>query len=137
MKLDLTPMRSGYVEPTFGTEDRKPLDPRLEHRLRQPMRIGAAVIGAFVVGLGVLFSFVPLPSEQASESFGAIVLSSVCCRRTRVTSYDGSSNDSPAPPVPDVGVVTSVGPHATSNMHAMKRKEPMKQWCTRTHALPT
>jgi HlyD family type I secretion membrane fusion protein len=60
MKLDLTPIRSTYVEPTFGAEDRAVLDPRLEHRLRRPMIVGGAVIGIFVVLLGIVFSFVPL-----------------------------------------------------------------------------
>jgi HlyD family type I secretion membrane fusion protein len=68
MKLDLTPMRTGYVEPTFGAEDRAPVDARLEDRLRRPMRIGAAVIGAFVVGLGVLFSFVPLATSVNAQA---------------------------------------------------------------------
>jgi HlyD family type I secretion membrane fusion protein len=63
MKLDLTPMRTGYVEPTFGTEDRRPLDPRLEQRLRRPMIVGGAVIGIFVVLLAIIFSLVPLATS--------------------------------------------------------------------------
>ncbi len=49
MKLDIGPVRSTYVAPTFGGEDRTPLDPGLQKRLRQPMKIGAAIIGVFVL----------------------------------------------------------------------------------------
>ncbi|MDB5448388.1 MAG: hypothetical protein JWQ97_3705, partial [Phenylobacterium sp.] len=45
MKLDLGPVRSGFVVPTFGGHDVETLDPRLEQRLRRPMIVGAAVIG--------------------------------------------------------------------------------------------
>jgi HlyD family type I secretion membrane fusion protein len=53
MKLDLTPTRTNYVAPTFGGDDQSPLPPELQHRLRRPMLVGAGVIGAFVVGLGL------------------------------------------------------------------------------------
>lgn len=52
MKLDLTPTRTNYVTPTFGADDQA-TPPELEHRLRRPMMVGAGVIGAFVVGLGL------------------------------------------------------------------------------------
>lgn len=58
MKLDIGPVRSTYVAPTFGGDDRAPLDPTLKKRLRRPMIVGAAVIGAFVVGLGIWASLV-------------------------------------------------------------------------------
>jgi HlyD family type I secretion membrane fusion protein len=59
MKLDLTPIRSSYVAPTFG-DDHLPIDPKLQRRLRQPMIIGAAVIGVLVLGLGTWASLSPL-----------------------------------------------------------------------------
>ncbi|WP_309093044.1 biotin/lipoyl-binding protein, partial [Phenylobacterium sp.] len=62
MKLDLSPVRSTYVAPTFGGEDRNEMDPALRQRLRRPMVVGAGVIGAFVVGLGLWASFTPLSS---------------------------------------------------------------------------
>jgi len=62
MKLDLGPVRSTYVAPTFGGEDSGQMDPALQRRLRRPMAIGAGVIGAFVVGLGLWASFTPLSS---------------------------------------------------------------------------
>jgi HlyD family type I secretion membrane fusion protein len=52
MKLDLTPARTNYVTPTFGGDDQQ-TPPELEHRLRRPMMVGAGVIGAFVIGLGL------------------------------------------------------------------------------------
>ncbi|HEX3699528.1 MAG TPA: HlyD family type I secretion periplasmic adaptor subunit [Phenylobacterium sp.] len=62
MKLDLEPYRTGYVSPTFDTDDNVPLDPRLRHRLRRPMLVGAAVIGVMVIGLSAWASFTPLAS---------------------------------------------------------------------------
>ncbi|WP_243625941.1 HlyD family type I secretion periplasmic adaptor subunit [Phenylobacterium hankyongense] len=59
MKLDIQPHRSSYVAPTFG-DDRVPLDPRLEQRMRRPMVVGAAIIGTLVVGLGLWASLTPL-----------------------------------------------------------------------------
>jgi HlyD family type I secretion membrane fusion protein len=53
MKLDIGPVRSTYVAPTFGGDDRLPLDPALQRRLRRPMKIGAVIIGVFVLGLGL------------------------------------------------------------------------------------
>jgi HlyD family type I secretion membrane fusion protein len=53
MKLDIGPVRSTYVAPTFGGEDITPLDPALQRRLRRPMKIGAAIIAVFVFGLGL------------------------------------------------------------------------------------
>jgi len=53
MKLDLTPVRSSYVAPTFGDDDRLPIDPALQRRLRRPMVVGAAVIAVLVIGLGL------------------------------------------------------------------------------------
>ena len=62
MKLDLGPVRPGFVTPTFGGHDLETLDPRLEQRLRRPMIVGAAVIGTLVVGLGLWASLTPLAS---------------------------------------------------------------------------
>jgi HlyD family type I secretion membrane fusion protein len=73
MKLDIQPHRSSYVAPTFG-DDRVPVDPRLEQRMRRPMVVGAAIIGTLVVGLGLWASLTPLstgvtaPAEVRVES---------------------------------------------------------------------
>jgi HlyD family type I secretion membrane fusion protein len=61
MRLDLGPVRSGYVAPTFGS-DIEPIHPVLEQRLRRPMVVGAAVIGVLVVGLGLWAALTPLAS---------------------------------------------------------------------------
>lgn len=58
MKLDFKqprqdPENQGYVVPTFGGDDRGPMAPELQSRLRKPMIVGAAVIAIFVVGLAV------------------------------------------------------------------------------------
>lgn len=74
MKLDLTPARSSYVAPTFGGDDRLPIDPALEKRMRRPMLIGAAIIAILVVGLGLWASLSSLaqgitaPGEVRVES---------------------------------------------------------------------
>lgn len=60
MKLDLGPVRGGYITPTFGGDDNAPLPPELEKRMRRPMIVGGAVIAAFVVGLGIWAGFVSL-----------------------------------------------------------------------------
>lgn len=63
MKLDLTPVREGYVAPTFGPDElTTPLDPRLQRRLRKPMLLGAAIIGVMVLGFGVWAGTTPLAS---------------------------------------------------------------------------
>ncbi|HET9161655.1 MAG TPA: HlyD family type I secretion periplasmic adaptor subunit, partial [Caulobacteraceae bacterium] len=62
MKLELGPVRSSYVTPAFGRDDQLPVDPRLQQRLRRPMILGGAVIGVFVVGLGLWASLTPLAS---------------------------------------------------------------------------
>lgn len=68
MKLDLTPVRSNYVAPTFGDDDNAPMDPALQRRLRRPMVVGAGVIGAFVLGLGLWASFTPLSSGITAQA---------------------------------------------------------------------
>jgi HlyD family type I secretion membrane fusion protein len=60
MKLDLGPVRSTYVAPTFGTDVSAPLDPALERRLRRPMVVGAGIIGVLVIGLSLWASLTPL-----------------------------------------------------------------------------
>jgi len=62
MKLDLGPVRNehGYVTPAFGGDDLAPMAPELQQRLRRPMMVGAGVIGAFVVGLGLWASVAKL-----------------------------------------------------------------------------
>jgi len=74
MKLDLTPVRSSYVTPTFGGDEVMPADHVLQKRLRRPMITGAIVIGVLVVGLGTWASFSSLstgitaPGEVKVES---------------------------------------------------------------------
>ncbi len=74
MKLDLTPVRSSYVTPTFGGDDRLPVDALLQKRLRRPMITGAIVIGVLVIGLGTWASLSSLstgitaPGEVRVES---------------------------------------------------------------------
>jgi HlyD family type I secretion membrane fusion protein len=68
MKLDLTPTRPGYVTPTFGGDDHGPMAPELQHRLRRPMLVGAGVIGAFVVGLGLWASVSELATGVAAPA---------------------------------------------------------------------
>lgn len=62
MKLDLGPVKQGYVSPTFGGDDNTPINAVLEQRMRRPMLLGAMVIGVFVLGLGLWASFTPLSS---------------------------------------------------------------------------
>lgn len=62
MKHEIGPVGSTYVAPTFGQDDKAPLDPRLEKRMRRPMVMGAAVIGTMVIGLGLWASLTPLAS---------------------------------------------------------------------------
>jgi len=59
MKLDLGPVRSGYVTPDFGS-DQVPMSADMHRRVRRPMMIGAGVIAACVLGLGLWASLSPL-----------------------------------------------------------------------------
>ncbi|WP_148216771.1 HlyD family type I secretion periplasmic adaptor subunit [Phenylobacterium zucineum] len=74
MKLDLTTTKPSFVAPAFDGDDKGPMDPALEKRLRRPMILGAGVIGAFVIGLGAWASVTPLstgitaPAEVRVES---------------------------------------------------------------------
>jgi HlyD family type I secretion membrane fusion protein len=74
MKLDLTPVRPGYVTPAFGGDENAPMAPELQYRLRRPMVVGGAVIGVFVVGLGIWASLgtlatgVPAAAEVRADS---------------------------------------------------------------------
>lgn len=67
MKLDLTPVRSSYVAPTFGGDDRLPIDPALQRRLRQPMIVGSVIIAVLVVGLGLWASLSPLSTGITAQ----------------------------------------------------------------------
>lgn len=62
MKLDLVPVRSSYVAPSFQDGDEPPLDPILKQRLRRPIIVGSAIIGAFVLGLGIWASVTKIDS---------------------------------------------------------------------------
>lgn len=67
MKLDLTPVRSSYVAPTFGGDERLPIDPALQRRLRRPMIVGAIVIAVLVVGLGLWASLSSLSTGISAQ----------------------------------------------------------------------
>jgi membrane fusion protein, type I secretion system len=66
MKLDLTPVRSSYVTPSFG-EDRAPVDPALQRRLRRPMIVGGLVILVLVVGLAIWASLSSLSTGLSAQ----------------------------------------------------------------------
>ena len=68
MKLDLGPVRSSYVAPTFGADDRSPVDPALQARLRRPMIIGAWIIVFFVLGLGLWASVSSLSTGITAQA---------------------------------------------------------------------
>jgi HlyD family type I secretion membrane fusion protein len=74
MKLDIGPVRSTYVAPTFGGEDRGPLDPNLRKRLQRPMKTGAVIIGVFVLGLGLWASL--YSRETGITAAGAVKVES-------------------------------------------------------------
>jgi HlyD family type I secretion membrane fusion protein len=67
MKLDLTPVRSSYVAPTFGGDDRLPVDPALQRRMRRPMITGAIIIAVLVVGLTLWASLSPLATGITAQ----------------------------------------------------------------------
>ena len=68
MKLDLGASRQNYVAPTFGVDEPKGLAPELERRLKRPMVIGGAVIGAFVFGAGIWASFASLATGVTAQA---------------------------------------------------------------------
>jgi len=68
MKLDLKPVRQNYVTPTFGPDDHEAMAPELRERLRRPMMVGAGVIGAFVVGLGLWASVTKLSTGITAQA---------------------------------------------------------------------
>ena len=67
MKLDLTPVRSSYIAPTFGGDDRLPIDPALQRRMRQPMIVGSIIIAVLVLGLGLWASLSPLSTGITAQ----------------------------------------------------------------------
>lgn len=68
MKLDLGPARTNYVTPTFNGDETAPLPPELQQRMKRPMVVGAAVIGAFVVGLGTWAAAVSLGTGVTAQA---------------------------------------------------------------------
>jgi HlyD family type I secretion membrane fusion protein len=59
MTRELGPARR-YQPPAFTVEDGDVVDLELKQRLRRPMVMGGAVVGVFVVGLGLFASVAPL-----------------------------------------------------------------------------
>lgn len=68
MKLDLTPVRSSYVVPSFDSDERLPVDAALQRRMRRPMVVGGLVILIFVVGLGAWASFSSLAAGITAQA---------------------------------------------------------------------
>jgi HlyD family type I secretion membrane fusion protein len=68
MKLDLTPVKRSYVAPTFGSDEKEVMPSELQQRLRRPMVVGAGVIGAFVVGLGLWASVTQLATGITAQA---------------------------------------------------------------------
>jgi len=68
MKLDLTPVRSSYVAPSFDSDERLPVDPMLRRRMRRPMVVGGVFILVFVLGLGVWASFSHIASGITAQA---------------------------------------------------------------------
>jgi len=68
MKLDLTPVKRSYVAPTFGSDEKEPMPTELQQRLRRPMVVGAGVIGAFVLGLGLWASVSQLSTGITAQA---------------------------------------------------------------------
>ena len=86
MKLDVGPVRPTYVTPTFGGEDRTPLDPSLQKRLRHPMKVGAVIIAIFVLGLGLWASL--YSRETGITATGAVKVES---NRKTIRHRDGGT----------------------------------------------
>jgi HlyD family type I secretion membrane fusion protein len=68
MKLDLTPTKRSYVAPTFGSDEKEVMPSELQQRLRRPMVVGAGVIGAFVLGLGLWASVSQLSTGITAQA---------------------------------------------------------------------
>ena len=68
MKLDLTPVKRNYVAPTFGSDEKELMPAELQQRLRRPMVVGAGVIGAFVLGLGLWASVSQLSTGITAQA---------------------------------------------------------------------
>lgn len=68
MKLDLTPVRRNYVPPAFGNDEQEVMPGELQQRLRRPMVVGAGVIGAFVIGLGLWASVSQLSTGITAQA---------------------------------------------------------------------
>ncbi len=68
MKLDLTPSKRSYVAPTFGSDEKEAMPSELQQRLRRPMVVGAGVIGAFVIGLGLWASVSQLSTGITAQA---------------------------------------------------------------------
>ncbi|HEY3695523.1 HlyD family type I secretion periplasmic adaptor subunit [Phenylobacterium sp.] len=63
MSNNIQPLRPhAYVAPSFNDNDKLPANAELIRRVRHPIRVGAAVIGVAVVGLGLWASLTPISS---------------------------------------------------------------------------
>lgn len=62
MKVDLIPKRSAFVAPVFADGSRDGGETALQQRLRQPIVLGAWIVGLLVVGLGLWAAVTPLSS---------------------------------------------------------------------------
>lgn len=74
MKTNLGPAKPAYLTPVFGGDEHAQINEELKARMRRPMRVGAGVIGVFVIGLGLWAAVTPLstgvsaPAEVRVES---------------------------------------------------------------------
>ncbi|MCR5876523.1 HlyD family type I secretion periplasmic adaptor subunit [Phenylobacterium sp. J426] len=62
MKVDLIPKRSAFVAPVFADGSRDGGETALQQRLRQPIVLGAWIVGLLVIGLGLWAAVTPLSS---------------------------------------------------------------------------
>jgi HlyD family type I secretion membrane fusion protein len=62
MSNNVQPLHKGYVVPAFGDAEVPVAPAGVDPRIRRPIRIGAAVIGSAVLGLGLWASVTPISS---------------------------------------------------------------------------
>ena len=66
MSNNVQPLRQAYVAPSFNDNDQLPANSELSQRVRRPIRIGGAVIGVAVLGLGLWAAVTPISSAVSA-----------------------------------------------------------------------